>query len=173
MISSGPKSLGVFFLSLFSLPLFFVCLCSVVSFILIKMYVMNLYFSSGEFCFFLAIIQPSFPAQQVVILSHTLPRLCHSHLCLHLVRFSGSSFIILACRDCHHLVLLHLYTFFSEKITAFTFFIAYPLRGAPHTFRNFFTQKGQAHLHPYLPGHITCSRMVLNPRLVFSSFQTE
>ena len=131
---------------------------------------MKLYFSSDEFCFFLAIIQSSLPAQHVTILSHTFPRLCHPHLCFHLMRFSASSFIILVCRDCHHLVLFHLYTFFRKKNNRIHFSIAYPLHGASLSFRNFFKQKGQAHLHPYLPHHSSCSCMVLKPRLVFLPF---
>ena len=82
---------------------------------------MKLYLSLGEFCSSLAIIQSSLPAQHVAIVSHTFPRLCHLHSCFHLVRFSGSSFIIFVCRDCHHIVLLHSYTFFRKSITAFVF----------------------------------------------------
>ena len=67
---------------------------------------------------FLLLIQSSLPAQSVSILSHTHPRLCHSHLCFHLVWLHGSSFIPFACVDCHHFVLLHLKTFFNESITA-------------------------------------------------------
>ena len=111
VMSSGPESLGVFFLSLFPLSFFLVFLCSVDSFILFRMKVTNLHFSSGEFCFFLAIIQSSLPAQPVAILSHKYPWLCHLHSYFHLMRFSGSSFIILVRMDCTHLVLLHLYTY--------------------------------------------------------------
>ena len=64
-------------------------------------------------------IQSFLPAQHVAISSHTFPRLCHAHLCFHLARFSGSSFIILACRDCHHLVLLHLHTSGNRELHSF------------------------------------------------------
>ena len=118
-----------------------------------------------SFAFFLAIIQSSSPAQHVAILCHTFPRLCHSHLCFHLVRFSGSSFIILVCRDCHHVVHLHLYTCFSESIIAFYFIVAFPSHGTPHAFRNFLKHIRQLHLPPYLPGHHTRSCVVHHPRL--------
>ena len=86
------------------------------------------------------------------------------------MRFSGSSFIILICWDCHNVVLLHLYTFSQGINQSIRFFIAHPLHGAPHTFRNLFIQKGQIHLLPYLPAHNSRPCMVLDPRLIFSSF---
>ena len=36
-------------------------------------------------------------SRHVTISSHTSPRSCHTHLCFHLVRFSGYSFIFLVC----------------------------------------------------------------------------
>ena len=123
--------------------IFLICffLCSVGSFILFRMLVMKLYLSSGEFCSSLATIQSFLPAQHVAILSHTIPRLCHTHLRFHLVRFSGSSSIILACRDCHHLV-LYFFTLFRESITAFVF-SSHPHPMARHNaFRNFVKKKG-------------------------------
>ena len=67
---------------------------------------------------FFLLIQSSLPAQSVAIFSQTSPRLCHSHLCFHLVWLHGSSFIPFACVDCHHSVLVHLRTFFKVSITA-------------------------------------------------------
>ena len=40
-------------------------------------------------------------------------------------------------------------------------------------FPQFFVQKKQFHLHPYLSGHYAASGLVFNPRLFFLSFQTE
>ena len=89
------------------------------------------------------------------------------HLCFHLMRFSGSSFIILVCRNCcHHVVRLHSYTFLQGINHHIRLFIA------PHNLRNLFIQKGQTHLLPYLPNHDTRSCMVLDPRLIFSSVQS-
>ena len=119
VVSAGPTFLDVLSLIFFPLPLLFFFLCSMDSFILPRTNVTNLYFSSSVLFLFRALTQFSSPAHSVAILSHTVPRLCHLHLCFHLVWFSGSRFIILVCRECHHLVLLHLY--FLESITAFDF----------------------------------------------------
>ena len=121
------------------------------------------------FCSFRFIIKSFLPAQHVAIMSHTFPRLCHTHLCFHLVRFSGSSVIILVCRDCHHVVLLHLNTLCMEKITAFSLSSHHPMA---HHILFCHLSKGQCLLHPYLSGHRTRSYLVLDPRLLFLSFQS-
>ena len=130
-----------------------------------------LYLSSGEVCSFLAIIQSFLPVQHVSILSHTLPRSCNSHLCFHRVWFFFvSSFVILVCRDCHHLVLHHLYTFFKEKITALSLssHVHFMER---HILSGIFSYKeGKLHLHPYLYDHNTLSCLVFDPRLIFFVF---
>ena len=89
-----------------SFALFF--LCSIRSFILSKTNVTNWCLSSRVLFLFRALIQFSSPTNSVAILFHTLPRLCHLHLCFHLVWFAGSRSTILVCRERHHLVLLHL-----------------------------------------------------------------
>ena len=97
---------------------------------------MNVYLSCGEVCSFRVIIQSLLPAQHVAIMStHSLD--CATfRLCFHLVRFWDLLSIILVCRDYHHAVLLHLYTFFKENITAFSFsFHAHPM--ARHTLSAF------------------------------------
>ena len=73
-------------------------------------------------CFILrALIQSSSPAHSAAILSQTFPRLCHHHLCFHLVWLSGSSFIIFGCKEHHHLVLLHLLTFSRYQLPHWIF----------------------------------------------------
>ena len=67
------------------------------------------------FFLFRALIQFSSPAHSVTFLSQTLLRLCHRHLCFHLVRFPVSSSIILVCRECNHLVLLPVDSFILSR----------------------------------------------------------
>ena len=111
----GPRCLPIVFLSFpfsFRFPLhgrqFHTVECDVT----------NCVSSASAYLFFLGLIQSSFPAQSVAILSQTFPRLCHLHLCFLLVWLHGSSFIIFVCVDCHHLVLLRLKTLFKLSITA-------------------------------------------------------
>ena len=93
---SGPKSLGVLSLIFFSISFLLPCLCTVANFILLRMNVTNLYLSSNVLVFLFSCFHLSFLSQpSVAILSHAFPRLCHPHLCFHLVRFSGSSSITL------------------------------------------------------------------------------
>ena len=140
MMSSGPKSLGVLSLILFSMSLLLLFLCSVDSFVLLRTNVTNLYFSSVVFFFLLASIQLSLPAHIVAILSHTFSRLCQIHLCFHLVRLSGSSSILFVCKLCHHLVLLHLWKCWE---ILYQLFITSPSHGTPHTFWIFSCRKGK------------------------------
>ena len=95
----------------FSLSLFLVFLCSVDSLILLRTKMTNLYFSSGVF-----LLHPVLFASPTRG-PHTFPRVCRPHLCFHLGRFSESSFIIRVCNACHHLVLLHSYTFIWSYCT--------------------------------------------------------
>ena len=98
---------------------------------------------------------------------HLIP---HTHtivpspLMLHLVWFSGFNL---------HVVFLHLYTFFRESITAFVFSShAHPMaRHMPSAILSH--KKGHSHPLPHLPGHNTRSCVVLDPRLIFLSFQSE
>ena len=45
--------------------------------------------------------------------------------------------------------------------------------GSPHTFGNPFTQKGQTHLYPYLPGLFAGSCTIVDPCFFFLSFEAE
>ena len=167
MMSSGPKSLGVFFLNLFFFHLSFLFFC--------VQWELHLVQDVGD---------ELVPVLWRVLLfsrSHPvfLTRPTCSHLIPHIPSVLPPPFVLPSCavfwilfhhscRDCHHLVLLHLYTVFRESRTAFVF-VTNPSHGAPQAFRNLFIQKGQPHLHPYLSGHDACSCLVLNPRLsVFS-----
>ena len=102
------------------------------------------------FCF-LATIQSSLPVQNVVILSHTFPRLCHPHSCSQLMEFFGSCFIIFACGDCH------LFTFLKESSTAFECFIVGPPHGTRHIFCAIFSYSNDQFFctHTFLD-NITC-----------------
>ena len=104
---------------------------------------MNLYFSSGEFCFFLAIIQSSSPTQQVATLSYT-----HFHGCAISIYASIScgfldllsSFLCARIATSHTPPLKTL--FFQGDNNHIHLFIAYPPHGAPHTFcKIFHTEK--------------------------------
>ena len=89
-------------------------------------------------CIFLspAFIQFFSPAHIEAILSHTFPRLCHPHLCFHLVLFSGSffffsSFLFVGSATISY---FSIYTLLQGINYSTSFFIASPSHGTPHTF---------------------------------------
>ena len=124
---------------------FFVCLRSVVSFILFKMLVMSLYFTYPQANFDSFSQSSNLPYPPNKWPSYPT----HFHDCaIHIYAsiFCGSRDLlseILVCRDCHHLVLLHFFTF-QEENNRIRRFIAYPLHGAAHTFRFFLNRKGRS-----------------------------
>ena len=76
----------------------------------------------NDFCLvfecIILLIQSSLAAHSVASSSLTHPRVCHLHLCFHIVWLHGSAFMPDACVDCHHFVLLHLKTCFKVSTTA-------------------------------------------------------
>ena len=133
---------------------------------------MNFHSSSGEFCFFLAFIQFSFPAQQVP----SCP--------IHSAGYAISAYASIICdfRDPFS-------SFLSERIATISYFSTYTLSSGNQSQHSVFHRRhtpswratcfpyffhtgsaGQAHLLPYFPGHLARSCLVLNPRLVLSSF---
>ena len=68
---------------LLSYPFFF--LCTMGSFTLSRANVTNLHLSASVLFTSLSLTQSSLLVQSVAILSQTFPRLCHLHLCFHLV----------------------------------------------------------------------------------------
>ena len=68
---------------------------------------------------FLSMLYSTPPDHSAAIFSQTHTRLCHPHLCFHLVWFLGSSFICIAFVLCHHAVLPHAKACFSVFSAAF------------------------------------------------------
>ena len=117
-LSEGPKILG--FLPTTS-PSFFLqnVSCIVKCFTPRNAEVTHLFSSSVVWHLALPQAQSSSPAHSVATVSQTHPRLCQPHMCFHLVWLLGSLYISIAFVVCHHFVLLHLNTCFSESITTF------------------------------------------------------
>ena len=116
------------------------------------------------------LLHPPSPWQFCPTHSH---RLCHLHLCFHLVWLHGSSSIILACVDCHHLVLLHLKKALQGVDHRNGFSIAAPSHGTPHAFGNYFEKKRQFNLYPCFSGRFAGSCITVDPCFFFSSFEPE
>ena len=139
-------------------------MCSVESFILFRMLVMNLYLSSGEFCFFLAVIQSFLLAQRVPSYPTRSPG-CATPACAFILNgFQDlpSSFLFAGIATISY---FSTFSFSSGNRELYSFF-----RGTSNPWRavgflQFSHTKGQLHLHPYLPGHNAGSCLVLDPRL--------
>ena len=118
------------------------------------------------------LVQSSLPAHSVASLSQTHPRLCHHHLCFHLVWLYGTLFIPDACVGCHHFVLLHLNSCFKVSTTALGLSSrTHPM--ARHILSAITSYRKENHLYQFGPGNSAGSRVIVRPCLIFTSFEAK
>ena len=172
VVSASPKSVGVMSLTFFPIPLLFFFLCTMDSFMLSRTKVTKWYLSSSVL--FLSRAHPIFFTGPV-----------HGDFIPHISTIVPPPLVLPSCLTFaitfHHFCLQGVppsrasppADLFQGVDRCIGFLITGPSHGSPHTFCNPFKQEGQAHLYPYLPGHLGRSCTIGNPCSFFVSFRSE